>query len=119
MFGFEKLEVWSHSIELTDLVYQAADEFPRDEKYGLSSQLRRAVVSIPTNIAEGSGRTTKKDFAYFVSIAYGSLMETVSLLEVARRRGMIPQDSFQQLYAKCETAARMLSGLRASLMKDR
>ena len=111
MFGFEKLDVWTKSIELTDMVYQIVEELPQIEKYGLSSQLRRAVVAIPTNVAEGSGRSTKKDFAHFVSIAYGSLMETVSLLEVARRRRMVPEEKFQSMYAMCEQVARMLSGL--------
>ena len=85
MFGFEKLEVWQRAIEFADDVYTCTRGFPDSERFGLTSQMRRAVVSISSNIAEGSGRGSKRDFGRFVEIAYGSVMEVVSQAQIARR----------------------------------
>ena len=86
MFGFEKLEVWQEGIVFADEVYRATRDFPGDERFGLTSQLRRSAVSVAANIAEGSGRGSRKDFTRFVEIAFGSLMETVSHLAIACAR---------------------------------
>ncbi|QEG35873.1 four helix bundle protein [Bythopirellula goksoeyrii] len=117
MFTFEKLDVWTKSIELTDVIYQVIENLPHDEMYGLSSHLYEAVVSIPTNIAVGCERVTNNDFAHFVSVAYGSLMKTISLLEVVRRRDLVSLTTFATVYALCEELARMLSDLSSSLEK--
>jgi four helix bundle protein len=118
MFNFEKLEVWQVSVEYADAIYLATRSFPVDERFGLTSQLRRAAVSISSNIAEGCGRVSNRDFVRFVQIAYGSLMESVSQLKIARRQGLVEESVHQDLYRMAERVARMLSGLRASLTKD-
>jgi four helix bundle protein len=115
MFGFEKLEVWQQSIELTDAVYLQTRNFPSDERFGLTSQMRRSAVSIPSNIAEGSGRSSTNDFARFVEFSYSSLMELITQSTIAKRQGFLPPSDYDQNYQQSERIARMLSGLRSSL----
>lgn len=117
MFRFEKLDAWQKAIELSDRVYTITRAFPVDERFGLTMQMRRAATSIAANIAEGTGRASNKDYAHYVSIAYGSLMETVSHAHVARRQDFLKQDECDALFSEAERLARMLSGLRASLLK--
>ena len=78
MFNFEKLDVWQEAIQFADLVYELSGDFPANERFGLTNQMRRAAVSISSNIAEGSSRMSCTDFARFVEIATGSLFEVVS-----------------------------------------
>ncbi len=87
MFKFEKLDVWQKAIDFADLVYSKTKSFPVDERFGLTNQMRRAAVSISSNIAERSARISDADFAPFVEIATGSLFEVVSEATVAKRRG--------------------------------
>ena len=82
-FRFEKLEIWQLARQLNKTVYQLTSRFPACESYGLTNQLRRACVSVSSNIAEGSGRNSDKDFAHFLEQAYGSLMEVASQLYLA------------------------------------
>lgn len=82
--GYGDLIVWQKAKTLVKLVYVAVKNFPADERYALGDQIRRAVVSIPSNIAEGNGRTSNKDYAHFLSIARGSLYETMTQLEIAK-----------------------------------
>ncbi len=117
MFRFEKLSVWQKAIQFADSVYAVSREFPVDERFGLTSQLRRASVSISSNIAEGSGRASDKEFAHFVQIAYGSLMEVISQLQICLRQSMLDKSIHEELYGSADELARMLSGLRASLLK--
>jgi four helix bundle protein len=117
MFRFEKLDVWQKAIEFANDIYAITRGFPHEEKFGLTSQIRRAVVSISSNIAEGSGRGTDKDFSHFIEIAYGSLMEVVSQMQIARHQGWLAPTDGDDLYSKSEELARMLSGLRASLLR--
>ncbi len=119
MFRFEKLDVWQKAGDFADRVYQITRTFPNEERFGLTSQMRRASVSISSNIAEGSGRSSDKDFARFVEIAYGSLMEVVSQTQVAFRQGFLDQAERDALYIKAEEVARMLSGLKASLLRSK
>ena len=93
-FGFEELEVWDLALEMIDEVYGIAEKFPPLELYNLSSQLRRAAISVSLNIAEGSGRHQKKDFARFVRLSIGSLLEVVAALKVAIRRNYITQADY-------------------------
>ena len=118
MFGFEKLDVWQKSIELTDTVYALTRNFPSDERFGLTSQLRRSAVSVPSNIAEGSGRSSTTDFARFVEFSYSSLMELVTQTTIAKRQGFLSDSDYDQTYQQSEQIARMLSGLRASLAQS-
>lgn len=115
MFGFEKLMVWERAIEFANRVYEATRSFPDAERFGLTSQMRRAAVSISSNIAEGSSRSSPADFARFVEIAYGSLMEFVSQSRIAQRQRMMSDQNHQELYVLAEEVSRMLSGLRAKL----
>lgn len=92
-------------------MYELLKKFPREEQYALCDQLRRAVISIPSNIAEGSGRQSQKDQAHFYTIAYGSLMETLSQLDVACDLGYITCDEFKQLELLINEEAKMLTGL--------
>jgi four helix bundle protein len=117
MFGFEKLEVWQKAIELSDAIYAFTRQFPTEERDGLTSQLRRSSVSVASNIAEGSGRESNPDFARFVKIAYGSLMELVTQIKIANRQGFFTKDIYDDAYMKSEAISRMLSGLRSSLSK--
>ncbi len=118
MFGFEKLEVWRRAIEFADLVYSETRNFPSDERFGLTNQMRRAAVSISSNIAEGSSRNSKKDFARFVEIAAGSIFEVVSQSHIGRNQGFLSPDQFESLYLAAEEQSRMLSGLRRSLLDE-
>src|SRR5919108_1046614 len=115
MFGFERLEVWQKAVEYADTIYVATRAFPDDERFGLTRQLRDASISISSNIAEESARSSTIDFKRFIEIAYGSLLETVSQLTVAERQGFIGVQAYQSIYAQAENLARMLSGLRQNL----
>ena len=117
MFHFEKLEVWQKAIDFADLVYTDTRSFPSDERFGLTNQMRRAAVSVSSNLAEGSSRHSKTDFARFVEIASGSVFETVSQAFVARRQGFLSEDEFQLLYQAAEEQSRMQSGLRKALLQ--
>jgi len=118
MFGFEKLDVWQKAVDFANEVYGATRQFPTGERYGLTSQVRRAAVSISSNIAEGSGRSSRKDFAHFIEIAYGSLMEVVSQVQVACHQAFLKPVERDSLYVKAEELARMLSGLKVSLLRE-
>jgi four helix bundle protein len=119
MFRFEKLDVWQRSIDFAAFVYEATRAFPADERFGLTNQMRRAAVSVSSNIAEGSGRVSDVDYARFVEIAYASLMEVVSQAALANRQEFMTSDAYQAVYCEAEELARMLSGLRATLLRDR
>jgi four helix bundle protein len=116
MFGFERLEVWQKAIDFADIVYRVTRAYPDDERFGLTNQMRRAAVSISSNIAEGSARFSKVDFARFVEIAAGSVFEVVSQSVISRRQGFLLEPDFTILYAAAEEQGRMLSGLRKSLL---
>ncbi len=118
MFGFEKLEVWQKAIEFADLVYANTRNFPSDERFGLTNQMRRAAVSVSSNIAEGSSRISRKDFARFIEISTGSVFEVVSQCFIGRNQKFLTNEEFRQLYAAAEEQGKMLSGLRRSLIDE-
>src|ERR1051325_2972550 len=115
MFNFEKLEVWKKAIEFADFVYSVTRAFPDDERFGLTNQMRRAAVSISSNIAEGSSRSSRADFARFVEIATGSVFEVVSQATVSKRQGFLSASGYATLYSAAEKQSKMLSGLKRSL----
>jgi four helix bundle protein len=115
MFRFEKLDVWHKAIEMSDMIYDVTRSFPDNERYGLTSQMRRAAVSIASNIAEGSSRVSTTDFLRFIEIAYGSLMELVTQSLIAKRQGFLIEQRYAETRDRSEELSRMLSGLRASL----
>ena len=117
MFRFERLDVWHKSVDFARTVYEATGRFPACEQYGLTSQLRRAAVSISANIAEGSSRSSDRDFSRFLEIAYGSLCETVSLLHIAESQGFVPSEERHRLYDAAEEVGKMISAFRSSLGK--
>lgn len=111
--NFRELEVWKQSMDFVEDVYRLLKQFPVEERYGICDQIRRAAVSIPSNIAEGFGRDTPKEFAHFLSIARGSLYEISTQLEIASRLGYLQPNS--GLYPKIESIGKMLNSLRARL----
>ncbi len=115
MNNFKDLKVWEKSIELVTLVYQNIAELPQDEKYGLTSQMKRCANSIPSNIAEGAGRTSKKEFKYFLSVAKGSLNELQTQLMVSEKLHFINIEKLNLLEEKITEIGKMLSGLMKSL----
>jgi len=114
----KKLDVWKLAIELVLDVYGVIKTFPMEEKYNLTDQLRRAVVSIPSNIAEGAARNTKKEFANFLYIAQGSLSELDTQLEIAFKLGYIKSNDFENLELKMDRIGKMISGLIKALKQS-
>ena len=88
-YAYRRLVVWQKAMQLVSLVYAEVARFPADEKFALADQLKRAIVSVPSNIAEGNGRATNKDYAHFLSMARGSLYEAMTQLEIARNLGYV------------------------------
>jgi four helix bundle protein len=107
----KKLEAWKQSMDLAVHVYSATAIFPKEETYGLVNQARRAVVSVPSNIAEGAARQTKKEFANFIHIAQGSLSELDTQLELARRLGFLSESTWHDLDSRMVEIDKMLTGL--------
>ena len=116
MFNFEKLDVWHKAIDFADLVYSVTRTFPGDERFGLTNQMRRAAVSISSNIAEGTSRASKNDFAHFIEIATGSVFEVVSQAMISKRQKFLSEEDYQRIYTAAEEQSRMLSGLKKSLL---
>ena len=112
-YNYKDLEAYKEAKILVRMIYFLLQRFPKEEMYALCDQLRRAVISIPSNIAEGSGRNSQKDQAHFYNIAYGSLMEVFSQLDIACDLGYISQEEFNQLESLINEEAKMLSGLIA------
>jgi len=117
MFNFEKLEIWQEAINFADMVYTLTRNFPEDERFGLTNQMRRAAVSISSNLAEGGSRSSRIDNARFVELATGSLFEVISQATISKQQGFLSEMNYNRLYAACEKQSKMLSGLRKSLLK--
>jgi four helix bundle protein len=113
-YSFEKLRVWELSRKFVVDIYRLTEKFPASEKYGISAQIKRAAVSIVSNIAEGSSRTSKKDQAHFYQIAYGSLMETLCQIIISADLAYIDNSQVKEMRAKIENIAKMLNNLRKS-----
>jgi four helix bundle protein len=118
MKDFRQLKVWEKSHALALAVYKATKEFPKEELYGLTSQIRRASMSIPTNIAEGCGQNTDRKFAQFLQIAMGSASETEYQLILARDLEFLPTDLYEKLHIEVEEVKRMLASLLKALRAD-
>jgi four helix bundle protein len=116
MFNFEKLEIWHEAIQFADLIYQLTSDFPSEERFGLTNQMRRAAISVSSNIAEGSSRGSHTDFSRFIEISTGSLFEVVSQATISRRQNLIDESAYARIYSAAEKQSRMLSGLRKSLL---
>ena len=114
VYSFEKLIVWQKSIELAKQVYSMTSIFPKEEIYGLSSQIRRAVISISSNIAEGYVKSSSKEQIRFSEIAYGSLMEVLNQIIIAKEIGYISEVDYLNVRQSIEEISRMLNALRNS-----
>lgn len=115
-FTFEKLETWKKARFLVKDTYTLISKFPTTERFGLSSQLGRAIISVPSNLAEGCGRPSIKERIHFIEIAYGSLMESLTQLIVANDLGFINDIEFNDIRSRIEEVAKIISGLRKSLI---
>ena len=111
-YEYKNLDVYKESKNLVKMVYGLIEKFPKVETYAGCDQLRRAVISIPSNIAEGSGRTSAKDQAHFFEMAFGSLMEVNCQMDIACDLGYINQNELKQIEEQVSRIAAMLSGLR-------
>lgn len=112
--SYRDLKVWQHSKALTLAIYQATQTFPSEERFGLTSQMRRCAVSIPSNIAEGNARSTR-DYLRFIDIAQGSLAELETQLEIAHDLGYLSKKPLTECLTRAGEIGRMLSGLTTSL----
>lgn len=110
MRDFRDLEVWEKSIDLAERIYVVTKKFPEEEKYGLTSQLRRAAVSVGSNISEGCGRRTSKDFACFLHNAFGSVKEIECQLIISDRLNYLEKDIFDELMRELDDIGKMLRG---------
>ena len=113
----KKLLIWAKALDLVAEVYRLTKTFPADEKFGLSSQMRRAAVSIPSNIAEGAARRGRKEYIHFLYQARGSVSEIDAQLEIARRLDYLPDTAFRQLQDKSDELGRMMNALIRALAK--
>ncbi len=118
MHNFKELKVWQLSRNLVKEIYEITSNFPVSEKYGLTSQLRRCVVSIPTNIAEGSGRNTDKDVAQFLNISLGSAFELETLLILSFDVQLIQEEQLELLSNKISEIQKMTFGLIKTLRQE-
>ena len=115
----ERLDVWNNAIELVTTIYRNTRAFPSDERFGLTSQIRRAAVSIPANIAEGAARNSSKEFRYFLSNAQGSASELETEILIAQRLGYISAETYAAVRAEIDSIGRMIIGLSQSIERKR
>jgi len=114
-YSFETLEIWQHSRKLVKLIYSITQQFPKEEKYGLTSQLRRASVSVSSNIAEGSTHWSKKDQARYYEIAFGSLIESLNQLILSHDLGFLKEIEIDHARHEIESMGRMLNALHKAV----
>ena len=112
---YRDLEVWNKAMDLVEQVYRLTSSFPTDERFGLSSQIRRAAVSVPANIAEGHGRLHRKEYVHHLSVARGSLMEVETHLTIAARLQLISREEAVPLWNLAQQVGKLLNGLVAAL----
>lgn len=115
MHNFRNLKIWEESIDLTEQIYILTSNFPDTEKYGLTSQMRRCSISIPSNIAEGSSRSSPKEFQHFLSISLGSAFELFTQLELANRLGMINDEQKNKLSESIVLIERKISSFKKQI----
>ena len=116
-YAFENMRAWQEARKLVVEVYRLLDGFPKFESYALCNQIRRAIVSVPSNLAEGSGRISTKEQMHFYEIAYGSLMEAYNQLIIAADLEYIGNEQLKNIQPQIDVVARMMNGLRTSLVQ--
>ena len=115
-FFYRKLNVYQRAMDLVAEIYKLLKKFPTEERYALCDQIRRASVSVPSNIAEGMSRFSNKEKIHFLAISNGSLMETMCQIEIAKRLGYVSQEDYQRMETHIYEIACMLSTLRKKLV---
>jgi len=115
--NYSELIVWQRALDLVAMVYASTKAFPKEELYGLTNQLRRAVVSIPPNIAEGQGRRSTNEFVRYLSIAHGSLREVETQIPMAERLGYLEELASRELMNSASEVGRLINGLINSLKR--
>lgn len=115
MNKFKELKVWQKAIQLVTKIYSHTSNFPKEEMYGIVSQIRRCAVSIPSNIAEGAGRGSKKEFSHFLDIAKGSSFELETQLIISKELGFLNQFNFDNLHPELDEIQKMITGLQKSM----
>ena len=115
--NYRDLIVWQKAMDLVTAVYQVTGTFPSDERFGLTSQMRRAAVSIPSNIAEGQGRGSNREFSHFLSMGYGSLCELQTQLLLSERLKFLDTKTLQFVFDRTDEVGRLLNGLSNSLVE--
>ena len=115
MSSYRNLNVWKKAMDFAVRIYELTNSFPQKEAFSLTNQIRRASISVPSNIAEGSGRKTNKDYCQFITIARGSLCELETHLEIAFRVGYIQKELFQKLLIETSEIGKMLNGMMRAL----
>jgi four helix bundle protein len=114
---YKDLVAWQRGVDLAALVYQATEQFPSQERFGLTNQMRRAAVSVPSNIAEGQGRGSTRDFLNFLGIARGSLQELETQILIAGRLKFLSESAVDELSRSAAEVSRIIGGLRNALSK--
>ncbi len=117
-YRFEKLVAWQVAKEMTKSVYKLVNKFPSHEQFALCNQIRRAAISVPSNIAEQTGRSSNREKIHFLEIAYGSLMEIYCQLQIAMELGYISQSDLQGIRPDIFKTSKLISGLRKSYQDD-
>ncbi|WP_314078275.1 four helix bundle protein [Hoylesella pleuritidis] len=117
-FYFRRLDVYRNAKQLSRLIYELLRKYPAEERFALCSQLRRAVTSIPINIAEGFGRFSSKEKAHFIEIAFGSVTEVLYEIELSLDEGYISQEEFKQVEERLSVIGKQLSGLHSSILRN-
>lgn len=117
-YSYKQLDVYKESKALVKMVYGLLKKFPREEQYALCDQLRRAVISVPSNLAEGTGRTSPKDQAHFLEMAFGSLMEVDCQLDIAQELGFMSEEDLNKASTQISRVAAMLSGMRRKRLSE-
>jgi four helix bundle protein len=118
-YPYKQLNLWKKAIELVFQIYKTTGKFPGHEQYGLASQIRRSAVSIPSNIAEGHGRSSEKELIRFLDIAKGSIFELDTQMEIAKQLNYIEPQEFEHISELLDETSRMLTGLRNSKTKTK
>lgn len=115
MKNFKNLKVWQNGVNIVVEIYKSTEDFPKDEMYGLTGQIKRSAVSIPSNITEGAGRNSDKDFNRFLDVALGSSFELETQLIIANKLNFLKDEDFIQLNERIDEEQKMIIGLQKSL----
>lgn len=116
--SYKQLIVWQKSIQLVKNVYNLTEKFPSSEMFGLTSQMRRCAVSIPSNIAEGYGRKSKKEYLQFYSISYGSALELETQVIISKELGFVPKNSYKEIDMVLKEVASMLNAMMSKMKQS-